>query len=62
MKPRKISMISAKDDLCASMYNLSYCPAIFKNLLEIPLLNFLCGVGNVGPIYCACGQHFKCTE
>jgi hypothetical protein len=62
MKLRKRSMISARDDLCTSMYNLYYAHQTFKNLVEILPLNFLCGVGNLGPFYWACGQHFKYTE
>lgn len=62
MNVRKRNVISAKDDLCTSMYNLCYAQQTFKNLVEIPPLNFLCGLGNLGPFYCACGQHFKLTE
>jgi len=50
MKLRKRSMISAKDDLCTSMYNLYYANQTFKNFVEIPPLNFFVWCGQLRPI------------
>jgi hypothetical protein len=41
------------------VYNLCYAQQTFKNLVEIPPLNFLYGLGNFGPICLARGQHIN---